>query len=136
MTAPLAYGPRSSTVQVVEAPVVTFVTLTTVPNGRLRWAHVPDGALYHVASPLSLFCGRGAVVVVVGRGRAVVVAGARRTVVVVRAVVAVVTRRRSAVVGVGGAVVDVEVVDVAVSSCASQAAARVARWANVRAGAG
>jgi altronate dehydratase len=41
--------------QVVDAPFAVRVTLTIVPNGRLRWAQVPSGALNHEATPLSDF---------------------------------------------------------------------------------
>jgi hypothetical protein len=41
-------------VQVVLAPVTMFVTVTTVPNGRVGLAHRPGGAAeYHVACPCS-----------------------------------------------------------------------------------
>jgi hypothetical protein len=41
---------RSSTVHVVLAPVATFVTVKTVPNGSVGLAHMPGGAApYHVA---------------------------------------------------------------------------------------
>jgi hypothetical protein len=43
---------RSSTVHVVLAPVAAFVTVRTVPNGRVGLAHIPAGAsAYHVACP-------------------------------------------------------------------------------------
>ena len=46
---------RSSTVHVVLAPVATFVTVKTVPNGSVGLAHIPGGAAaYHVAWPRSL----------------------------------------------------------------------------------
>ncbi len=46
---------RSSTVQVVLAPVTTLVTVNTVPNGSVGLAHFPGGAAeYHVACPRSL----------------------------------------------------------------------------------
>jgi hypothetical protein len=45
---------RSSTVHVVLAPVAAFVTVRTVPNGRVGLAHIPAGAsAYHVAWPRS-----------------------------------------------------------------------------------
>jgi hypothetical protein len=45
---------RSSTVHVVLAPVAEFVTVSTVPNGRVGLAHIPAGAsAYHVAWPCS-----------------------------------------------------------------------------------
>jgi hypothetical protein len=45
---------RSSTVHVVLAPVAEFVTVRTVPNGRVGLAHIPAGAsAYHVAWPCS-----------------------------------------------------------------------------------
>jgi hypothetical protein len=45
---------RSSTVHVVLAPVAAFVTVKTVPNGRVGLAHIPAGAsAYHVAWPCS-----------------------------------------------------------------------------------
>jgi hypothetical protein len=45
---------RSSTVHVVLAPVALFVTVRTVPNGRVGLAHMPAGAAaYHVACPCS-----------------------------------------------------------------------------------
>jgi hypothetical protein len=45
---------RSSTVHVVLAPVAAFVTVRTVPNGRVGLAHIPAGAAaYHVAWPCS-----------------------------------------------------------------------------------
>jgi hypothetical protein len=41
-------------VQVVLAPVAMFVTVNTVPNGRVGLAHRPEGAAeYHVACPCS-----------------------------------------------------------------------------------
>lgn len=49
-----AVGPRSLTRHVVDAPFPGRVTLTTVPRGRVRWAHVPSGALNHEATPLSV----------------------------------------------------------------------------------
>jgi hypothetical protein len=59
-------------VHVVLAPVATFVTVKTVPKGRVGLAHLPGGAApYHVACPLSLLP------LVVGAGGAVTgVAGA------------------------------------------------------------
>jgi hypothetical protein len=43
---------RSSTVHVILAPVAAFVTVRTVPNGRVGLAHIPAGAAaYHVAWP-------------------------------------------------------------------------------------
>jgi hypothetical protein len=51
---------RSSTVHVVVAPVATFVTVRTVPKGRVGLAHIPGGAApYHVACPLSRLAGGG-----------------------------------------------------------------------------
>ena len=41
MTRPAINGPRSATKHVVDFPVATFVTRTTVPNGNVRCAHVP-----------------------------------------------------------------------------------------------
>jgi hypothetical protein len=39
-------------VQLVDAPVALFTTVTTVPKGSVGLAHVPDAAAeYHVASP-------------------------------------------------------------------------------------
>ena len=69
---------RSSTVQLVEAPVALFTTVSTVPKASVGLAHLPDAAAeYHVASPTSSLdatTGGGAVVVVVvGRGGVVVV---------------------------------------------------------------
>jgi hypothetical protein len=61
-------------VQTVCAPVATFVTVSTVPNGRVGLAHRPGAAAaYQVASPFSLSAveasaGAGAVVVVVTLG--------------------------------------------------------------------
>jgi hypothetical protein len=50
-------------VQVVLAPVAMFVTVNTVPNGRVGLAHRPEGAAeYHVAWP----CSASPVAVVVG----------------------------------------------------------------------
>ncbi len=46
-------GPRSSTLQVADAPFDTRVTSTTVPMARVRWANVPPGALNQDATPLS-----------------------------------------------------------------------------------
>ena len=41
--------------QVVLAPVAMFVTVNTVPNGRVGLAHRPEGAAeYHVAWPCSV----------------------------------------------------------------------------------
>src|SRR3954447_14107859 len=71
--------------------------VSTVPNGRVRWAQMPSVVSYHEPSPVWLFFGR--VVVVVGFGRVVVVVLATTaffTVVVVfgfGAVVVVVTTR-------------------------------------------
>ena len=63
---------RSSTVQCVEAPVASSVTVSTVPKGNVGLAHMPGAASeYHVASPTSWLGatgGGGAVVVVVGGG--------------------------------------------------------------------
>jgi hypothetical protein len=57
---------RSSTVHVVLAPVAAFVTVNTVPKGRVGLAHIPGGAApYQVACPLSLLP------LVVGTGGAV-----------------------------------------------------------------
>ena len=68
---------RSSTVQLVEAPVALFTTVSTVPKASVGLAHIPDAAAeYHVASPTSSLdatTGGGAVVVVVGGGAGVVV---------------------------------------------------------------
>jgi hypothetical protein len=82
---------RSSTVHVVDAPVASLVTVSTVPNGRVGLAHMPGAAPeYHVASPTSEAAGAGAVatigsvvVVVGGGGGAVVVVVVGGTVVVV-----------------------------------------------------
>lgn len=85
MMRPPEYGPRSSTVQVVLAPLARLVTRTTVPNGREGWAQVPAGAEYQEAEPVSELEDdeaealldpevdrAGAVVVVVGRASVVV----------------------------------------------------------------
>ena len=54
MIIPSAYGPRSLTVQLAVAPDELLI-VTTVPIGRVLWAHVPGGAAsYHVAPPLWL----------------------------------------------------------------------------------
>jgi hypothetical protein len=46
--------------------VATFVTVRTVPNGRVGLAHIPAGAAaYHVAWPASPSVVRGGVTVVV-----------------------------------------------------------------------
>ena len=47
-------GPRSWTRHWAVAPVSRFVIVTMVPNGRVRWAHVPGpGPVpYQVADPL------------------------------------------------------------------------------------
>ena len=93
-----AVGPRSLTLQVADAPVTIRVTFTIVPKGRVRWAHVPSGALNHDATPLSVSV-TGRATVVVGAGSNVA-SGAPSAVVVV--VVAVAT-------GAGaGLVVDVD----------------------------
>src|SRR5207302_7401424 len=65
MMRPATYGPRSATRQVVEAPLDWLVTVTMVPKGSKRWAHVPAGASYQDAPPVWLLRG-GAVVSVVG----------------------------------------------------------------------
>jgi hypothetical protein len=61
---------RSSTVHVVLAPVVTLVTVKTVPNGRVGLAHIPAGAAaYQVACPSSPLVGAadtGGFVVIAG----------------------------------------------------------------------
>jgi len=83
----------------VDAPVASFVTVSSVPNGSVGLAQYPDGASeYQVAWPVSRSRG-GAVVVVVGGGAVVVVTtcGAK--------VVVVVGGAGAVVVVVGGAVV-------------------------------
>ncbi len=109
---------RSSTTHVVLAPVTTFVTVNTVPNGSVGLAHFPGGAAeYHVACPRSLVAAAtggaasgatfGATVVVVtgtASSLAAVCCGATNA---TGAVVAVVV---GAVVGTGGPT-DVDVVD-------------------------
>lgn len=102
MIRPPEYGPRSSTVQWVVAPLARLVTVTTVPKDSEGWAHVPAGAWYHDAEPVSEFDEDPEVVVVVGRvvvvvvgGRVVVVVGGR-VVVVVGAWVVVVAGRTAA----------------------------------------
>lgn len=101
MTRDMSDGPLSSTVHSALAPVATRVTLTTVPRGSVRWAHVAAGAPNHEATPRSVrapgcWAGRiragsdtttPAVVVVVARatvvgGVEVVVAGLGAAVVV------------------------------------------------------
>ena len=48
---PSTYGPRSPTLHVVDFPF-DAVTVTTVPNGIVLWAHmVGSGAWYQVALP-------------------------------------------------------------------------------------
>ncbi len=100
---------RSSTVQTVDAPVASLTTVSTVPNGSVGLAHIPDGAsAYHVASPSSLFVGAGGAVVVVvvgGGGGAVVVVvgGGGGAVVVVVGGAVVVVAGGAVVVVVAGA---------------------------------
>jgi hypothetical protein len=66
---------RSSTMQVVLAPVASFVTVRTVPKGRVGLAQRPGGAsAYQVAWPCSESVA-GRVVVVVTGGVVVVVTG-------------------------------------------------------------
>ena len=98
---------RSATLHVTEAPVARSVTVNSVPNTRVGLAHVPAGAPYHVACPISLLRGAGTVVVgggVVGGGDvgagdmgagATYLRGATVVVVVVADVVVVVVSRRS-----------------------------------------
>ena len=116
MTRDVSAGPQSATLHSVTAPVDTRVTLITVPNGSVRWAHVRSGAPNHDATPRSVcpegcWAGRTSdgsdtttppVVVVVVAGAAVV-GGADDEVVACRAAAAVVD-----VVG-GAAVLDVVV---------------------------
>jgi len=64
---PASYGPRSSTRQLTERPVLRSVTVSSVPKGNDWWAQVPAGASYQDAGPVSL--GRGTTVVG-GVGRA------------------------------------------------------------------
>lgn len=47
-------GPHWVTVQVTDAPVDVRVTVTTVPTGSVRWAHVASSAWNHDARPWSL----------------------------------------------------------------------------------
>ena len=100
---------RSSTMQTVDAPVALLTTVSSVPNGSVGLAHIPEGASeYHVASPSSLFAAAGgAVVVVVGGGSGavvvVVVGGGGAVVVVVGGVVVVVVAGGAVVVVVAGA---------------------------------
>ena len=100
---------RSSTVQTVDAPVALLTTVSTVPNGSVGLAHIPEGASeYHVASPTSLFVAAGgAVVVVVGGGGGavvvVVVGGGGGSVVVVVGGTVVVVAAGAVVVVVTGA---------------------------------
>ena len=105
MTRPVLGLWRSSMVQVTEAPVARSVTVITVPKGMFGVAHVPAGAWYHEAWPVSLWpepeaAVAGAAVVVVVRATVVVLTGATRTgtVVVVGCGAVVVV-----VVGVGSA---------------------------------
>src|ERR1700704_345728 len=46
-----AYGPRSRMTTLTERPLAVFVTLTTVPNGRVVLALVRPPMLYQVAIP-------------------------------------------------------------------------------------
>jgi hypothetical protein len=101
---------RSSTVQVVDAPVALLVTVSAVPNGSVGLAHMPGAAPeYHVASPTSEAAGAGgdattgSAVVVVGGGSG----GGAVVVVVVGGTVVVVV---GGTVVVGGGVVVVVVV--------------------------
>lgn len=121
MIHPLTYGPRSATLHRTCLPVSLWVTVTMVPIGRVRCAHVPGGAAsYHDALPDWAFdsevvggeasrvgAGLGAAVVA-GRGADVVVGAERRATVVVGdgARVVAVTRRCAAVVAGAAVVVD------------------------------
>ena len=83
---------RSSTTQVMVAPVAMSVMVSVVPNGSHGLAHLPGGAsAYQVAMPLALSLGGtvvgggvGRVVVVVAGGAVVVVGGGAAVVEVVR----------------------------------------------------
>jgi hypothetical protein len=100
---------RSSTVQVVRAPVTMFVTVKTVPKGSVGLAHIPGGAAaYHVACPRSsapavVGCAAAGTVTGVTLGATVVVTGAPTF-------AAAVCFGMTGPTGVGGAVVEVEVV--------------------------
>jgi hypothetical protein len=69
MTRPGASAWRSSTVHVTDFPLTWSVTVTTVPKAREGLAHVPAGAAYHDATPVTAWAGGAVVVVVVGAGR-------------------------------------------------------------------
>ncbi len=92
-------GPQSATVHVVLSPVEFRVTLITVPLGAVRWAHVRSGALYHDATPCSVWVCLAVGLTGDAAGRAT---SGRPVVVVVRGAVVVVR---------GGAVVDGDAVD-------------------------
>ena len=127
MMRPSTKGPLSLTLQLAVPPVDRLVMVTIVPNGSVRWAHVPGGAAwYQVAPPVwelplgagaeeddgfgaDLEVGAGAV----ERAGERVVGGVRRTAVVVVGRDAVLARngvRTAGALVVGGDVVGGSVV--------------------------